>query len=338
MHCDHAFWVGGTAENFEDIPELERLPGAAGIKVFMGSSTGDLLVPDDEGVRAHPRAHAPARRLPCRRTSSACASGSASAAPGDPSSHPVWRDAEAALSATRRLVAIARETGALIHVLHVSTAEEMRFLAAHKDIASVEVTPHHLTFSADDYARLGTLLQMNPPVRDAAHRAGDLGGRRRRHRGHSRLRPRAAYAARRRRGPIRNRPPACPACRRWCRSCSTMWRRAGCRLLRFMDMTSAGPARLFGIAGKGRIAVGYDADFTIVDLKRQRDDRQRLDRLALRLDALCRHERHRLAGRHDRPRPARHVGGRAARAPARAGRSASTRRSVTKPDGSITLP
>ena len=81
-----------------------------------------------------------------------------------------------ALSATRRLVAIARETGAAIHVLHVSTADEMRFLADHKDIASVEVTPHHLTFSADDYLRLGTLLQMNPPVRDAEHRAGIWAG------------------------------------------------------------------------------------------------------------------------------------------------------------------
>ena len=68
-----------------------------------------------------------------------------------------------------------------------------------------------------------------------------------------------------------------------------MWRRGRLSLQRFMDMTSAGPARLFGIAGKGRIAVGYDADFTIVDLKRSDDDRQRLDRLALRLDALCRH-------------------------------------------------
>ena len=88
----------------------------------------------------------------------------------DPSSHPVWRDAEVALSATRASLSIARETGAQIHVLHVSTAEEMRFLAAHKDIASVEVTPHHLTFCDDDYLRLGTLIQMNPPVRSAEHR------------------------------------------------------------------------------------------------------------------------------------------------------------------------
>ena len=51
MHCDFAFWVGGTRENARDVAELERLPGAAGIKVFMGSSTGSLLVEDDDGVR-----------------------------------------------------------------------------------------------------------------------------------------------------------------------------------------------------------------------------------------------------------------------------------------------
>src|SRR5690606_26971584 len=88
----------------------------------------------------------------------------------DASSHSVWRDAATALACTRRLVAIARAERARIHVLHVTTAEEMRFLAEHKDVATVEATPHHLTFSSDDYARLGTLLQMNPPVRDSHHR------------------------------------------------------------------------------------------------------------------------------------------------------------------------
>jgi len=74
--------------------------------------------------------------------------------------------------ATQRLVRVARETGARVHVLHISTAQEMDFLRDHKDVASVEVTPHHLTLVAPEcYERLGTLAQMNPPVRDAAHRA-----------------------------------------------------------------------------------------------------------------------------------------------------------------------
>ena len=92
---------------------------------------------------------------------------------GDPRSHPVWRDETAALKATQRLVRTAHETGARVHVLHVSAVQEMDFLRDHKDVASVEATPHHLTLEAPDcYERLGTRAQMNPPVRDAAHRAG----------------------------------------------------------------------------------------------------------------------------------------------------------------------
>jgi dihydroorotase len=187
---------------------------------------------------------------------------------GDPSSHPVWRDAEAALSCTRRLVAIARETGAPIHVLHISTAEEMRFLADHKDIASVEVTPHHLTLTADDYARLGTLIQMNPPVRDKAHREGVwagvangtadvLGSDHAPHTLEEKARPYPAS------------PSGMPGVQTLVPVMLDHVARGRMSLLRFMDMTSAGPARLFGIAGKGRIAVGYDADVTVVDLKRQ---------------------------------------------------------------------
>ena len=150
MHCDFAFWVGGTHENARDIPELERQPGAAGIKVFMGSSTGSLLVPDDEGIAAilartrrraafHSEDEARLKEREHLRV------------PGDAWSHPVWRDELTALTATRRLLRIAREQRAIIHVLHVSTREEIELLAEHKDIASVEVTPHHLTLSDADY-------------------------------------------------------------------------------------------------------------------------------------------------------------------------------------------
>jgi dihydroorotase len=267
MHCDHAFWIGGTAENVDDIPELERLPGAAGIKVFMGSSTGNLLVPDDAGVRAilkrarrraafHSEDEFRLRaRLGERRA-------------GDPSTHPIWRDAEAALSATRRLCAIARETGALIHVLHVSTTDEMPFLAAHKDIASVEVTPHHLTLSADDYARLGTLLQMNPPVRDSRHQDGIWAGVRN---GTADIlgSDHAPHTLEEKAKPYPESPSGMPGVQTLVPVMLDQVVRGTLSLERFMDMTSAGPARLFGIAGKGRIAAGYDADFTIVDLKRQ---------------------------------------------------------------------
>jgi dihydroorotase len=267
MHCDFAFWVGGTHANAREVGALERLPGAAGIKVFMGSSTGDLLVADDAGVAEilrHTRRRAAFHsedeyRLEERK---------GLRVPNDPASHPIWRDATAALRSTMRLVAIARRVGARIHVLHVSTTEEMRFLAAHKDVASVEVTPHHLTLVDDDYARLGTRLQMNPPIRSAEHREGVWWGLREGiadiigsdHAPHTLTEKAKPYPA---------SPAGMPGVQTLVPVMLDHVAKGRLSIERFVDMTSSGPQRLFGIARKGRIAVGYDADLTIVDLKRR---------------------------------------------------------------------
>ena len=268
MHCDFAFFMGGTRENTRDLPEFERLPGCCGVKVFMGSSTGSLLVDDDEGVRNILKAirrrasfHSEDEdRLNERKVHRI---------EGDPRSHPVWRDETAALRCTERLVALARETGKRVHVLHITTAQEMAFLKDHKDVASVEVTPHHLTLEAPDcYERLGTLAQMNPPVRGGEHRAAiwhalqqgvvDVLGSD--HAPHTRDEKAGTY-------------PATPSGMTGVQTLVPLMLdhvNAGrLSLLRFVDLTSAGPARLFGIARKGRIAAGYDADLTVVDLKRR---------------------------------------------------------------------
>lgn len=268
MFCDFAFYVGGTRENVDDIPSLERLEGSAGIKVFIGSSTGDLLVDDEASLdliiakisrRAAFHAEDEARlkeRMGLRRE-------------GDPSSHPEWRDEEAALIATTRLVRLAEKYKKRIHVLHISTASEMAFLATHKGWASVEVTPNHLTLVAPDcYRKLGTYAQMNPPVRDDSHRkalwAGlasgivDVLGSD--HAPHTREEKECPY----------------PASHSGMTGVQTLVPimldhvNAGrLTLERFVDLTSHGPQRLFGIRGKGRIACGYDADLTIVDLQRE---------------------------------------------------------------------
>ncbi len=268
MHCDFAFYVGATRENTKHLAELEMLPGVAGVKVFMGSSTGSLLVEDDDGVRAilkviRRRAafHSEDEYRLRERMNLRVA--------GDPRSHPVWRDAVAALTCTQRLIRLARETGKRVHVLHVTTKEEAIFLADHKDVATAEATPAHLTLVAPEcYERLGTFAQLNPPIRDAAHRAGlwqglsdgvidSIGSD---HSPHTREEKAQAY----------------PKAHSGMTGVQTLVPimldhvNAGrLSLLRFVDLTSAGPARLFGIAAKGRIAVGYDADVTVVDLKRR---------------------------------------------------------------------
>ena len=267
MHCDFAFWVGATAGNVDELPELERLPGAAGIKIFMGSSTGDLLVADDEtlarvlsNTRRRVAVHAEDEpRLEARKPLRI---------EGDPLSHPVWRDPEAALIATRRLVTTARAVGARVHVLHISTAEEMAFLIDHKDVASIEVTPHHLTLATDEHgAALGTRLQMNPPVRDSAVRAAlwraldgalvDVLGS-----------DHAPHTLEEKAKPYPQSPSGMTGVQTLVPIMLDHVAQGRLSLARFIDLTSAGPARLFGIEAKGRIALGYDADFTIVDLKR----------------------------------------------------------------------
>jgi dihydroorotase len=267
MHCDFGFWVGGTHDNVADIPELERLPGAVGIKVFMGSSTGKLLVPDDAGVLAI-----------LRRTRRRVAFHSedeprlierkALRVAGDPASHPVWRDEITAIRSTERLIRLAREARAQVHVLHISTREEIALLQDAKDVASCEATPHHLTLSAEDYARLGTRLQMNPPVRGSEHRDGvwrglaqgviDVLGS-----------DHAPHTLEEKARPYPQSPSGMTGVQTLVPIMLDHVAAGRLTLQRFVDLTSAGPARIFGVVGKGRIAAGYDADFTIVDLKRR---------------------------------------------------------------------
>jgi dihydroorotase len=269
MHCDHAFYVGGTHDNARFLGELERLPGCCGVKVFMGASTGSLLVPDDEGVgevlkhiNRRGTFHSEdeyrlAERRPLART-------------GDWTSHPEVRDAQSAIQSTRRLVNLAKGLGKRIHVLHVTTADEIAFLADHKDVASVELTPQHLTLTAPDaYERMKGFAQMNPPIRDAHHQAAlwrgiemgvadVLGSDHAPHTKEEKARPYPAS------------PSGMPGVQTLLPVMLTHVANGRLTLERLVDLTSHGQQRVFGLADKGRIAEGYDADLTIVDLKARR--------------------------------------------------------------------
>ncbi|WP_336967778.1 dihydroorotase [Brevundimonas aurantiaca] len=270
MWTDHAFYVGGTHENADYLGELERLPGCCGVKVFMGASTGDLLIADDEGVRkvlSNVRRRATFHsedeyRLVERR---------GLARTGDWTSHPEVRDAESAIRSTRRLVGLAQETGARIHVLHVTTRDEMEYLRFHKDVATVEITPQHLTLAAPEaYERLGAYAQMNPPIRSQEHvdalwlwgmqqGVADVIGSD--HAPHTKEEKAKPYPA---------SPSGMPGVQTLVPLMLTHVANGGLSLERFIDLTSAGAQRVFGTANKGRMAVSYDADLTIVDLKAKR--------------------------------------------------------------------
>ncbi len=269
MHVDHAFYAGATHDNTNLLPEMERMQGVCGVKVFMGASTGQLLVEDDEGVERV--LNAISRRAAFHSEDEyRLAERRKLARQGDWTSHYEVRDAEAAISSTKRLLRLARKTGKRIHVLHVTTAEEMELLAAAKDVASVEVTPQHLTLvGPDDYIRLKGYAQMNPPIREERHRSAlwaavnqgipDVIGS-----------DHAPHTIEEKSRPYPASPSGMPGVQTLVPVMLTHVADGKMTLERFIELTSAGPQRVFGIAGKGRIARGYDADFTVVDLKARR--------------------------------------------------------------------
>lgn len=266
MWCDHAFYVGATAANAEHLAELEMLPGTAGVKIFMGASTGDLLVADDEPLA---RVLASGRRRVAIHAEDEprMLSRAGLRIEGDPSSHPVWRDDESALLATTRILRLARTAGRRIHILHITTPAELALIAQNKDIATCEVTPQHLTLAGEEaYPRLGTFVQMNPPIRSGAHRDGlwaylrqgvpDVLGSD--HAPHLREEKAKTYPA---------SPSGMPGVQTLLPLMLNHVAEGRLTLQHLIELTSAGPQRVFGLRTKGRIALGYDADFSIVDLK-----------------------------------------------------------------------
>ncbi len=264
--CDMGLYVGGTKTNIPELAALELGRGVCAIKVFAGSSTGDLMVEDDEHLELLMRSgrrriayHSEDEyRLQERKHLFKV---------GDPyARHAEWRDEEAAFLGTRRLMALARKTKRAAHILHVSTAEELDYLKDYRDIATAEVLVNHLTQMAPDvYDRLKGFGVMNPPIRGQRHydaawaavRNGMVDTIGSDHAPHP-------YAA-------KLKPwPECPAGLTGVQTLVPVMLdhvNAGrLSLMRMVDLMCAGPARVYGVVGKGRMAAGYDADFTLVDM------------------------------------------------------------------------
>ena len=167
--CDYAFYVGASSENATSLGELEKEPACCGVKVFMGSSTGNLLVAQEEDLEKVVK-HGSRRMASHCEDEKRLNERKSYIVQGKADSHRIWRDEKTALIATKKLIGLAKKYNRPVHILHVTTQEEIEFLAQHKSFASVEVTPQHLTLTAPEcYDRLGTLAQMNPPIRDERH-------------------------------------------------------------------------------------------------------------------------------------------------------------------------
>lgn len=268
--CDIGLYVGATKSNTPDLAALETEPGVCAVKVFAGSSTGDLLIEDDASLEAVMRSgtrpvayHSEDEyRLQARKPMFQS---------GMPyRSHMEWRDEECALLGTRRLMALARKTGRRAHILHVSTAGELDLLRDFRDVATAELLVNHLTqWAPDVYDRLGGFGVMNPPIRGREHweaawaavrdgMADTIGSDHAPH-------PRAAKLK-----PWPEVPAGLTGVQTLVPIMLDHVNAGRLSLARMVDLMCAGPARVYGAVGKGRLAAGYDADFTLVDMKRQR--------------------------------------------------------------------
>jgi len=266
-----AFFVGAALDNLADLARLEMLPGTPGIKLFMGSSTGTLLVPDDDNIRTvmqhgqrpmpvhaedEPRLRERKNIFPAPKVED----------------HPMIRDAEAARLATERLLNLSRETDRPVHVLHVSTRAEVTMLAQAKAGGSrvtAEVTPQHLWFAAPEaYRQLGSLVQMNPPIRTAEHREALWHGLRSGvfdvfgsdHAPHTLQEKEQQYP---------DSPSGMTGVQTLLPVLLTFVDDGRLPLEQVVTMTSRNPAKLYGIKDRGEIALGQWADLAIVELKRK---------------------------------------------------------------------
>jgi dihydroorotase len=268
--CDVGLYIAGTKTNIEQLGLLENQHGVCGIKVFAGTASEALLVEDDTHLEKVMRSgrrrisyHSEDEyRLRERRSLFKL---------GDPyAKHMEWHDEECAFLGTRRITALSRKTGRPAHILHTSTAEELEYLRNHRDLVTVEVLVNHLTQVAPDcYEQLGGYAVMNPPIRDRRHyeacwravQDGIVDTIGSDHAPHSRQ--------------AKEKPwPDCSAGLTGVQTLVPIMlnhvNSARLSLARLVDLMCTGPARVYGAVGKGRLAVGYDADFTVVDMKRRR--------------------------------------------------------------------
>ena len=267
MYCNYAFYFGATADNANELADLKNLIGCCGIKLFAGSSTGNLLVADEKDIEKV-----------FQNSSKVVAVHSEDEEilninkklikKGDVHSHPIWRSDECAISSTRRIVKIAERYNKKAHILHITTKQEIDFLSQHKGNITFEITPQHLTIYAPDcYDNLGTYAQMNPPIRDKSHydrlwyavknNLNDTIGSD--HAPHLKVNKEKEYP---------NSPSGMPGVQTLIPVMLNHINNGKLTLNQLVNLVCENPVKIFGIKNKGFIKEEFDADFTIVDMNK----------------------------------------------------------------------
>jgi dihydroorotase len=261
---NYGFYIGATCDNVDELKSARRTPG---IKIFIGSSTGDLLVDEQAALeRIFAETTLPITAH-CEDETIVRANAARFADSHDVADHSRIRDHEAAIVATRRAIELAHRHSHRFHVLHVSTGAETELLADHRNLITAEACPHHLFFSVDDYARLGTLVQMNPSLKSADDNRqlwqALLNGRIQ-----VVATDHAPHTLEEKRQPYPASPSGLPAVENSIALMLNEMNCGRCTLEQVVQWMCDAPARVWDIVNKGRIAVGYDADLVLVDLNK----------------------------------------------------------------------
>ena len=267
MYCNHAFYFGATAENCGTLEKLKDLKGCCGIKLFAGSSTGNLLVDKEEDIEKVFKyaskvvaVHSEDEEILKLRKKLI--------EKGNVKTHPVWRNEEVAISSTRKIVKIAKRYNKRAHILHITTKEEVDFLSQNKGNITFEITPQHLTMYAPDcYDKLGSYAQMNPPIRDKSHydrlwyaiknNYNDTIGSD--HAPHLKKNKDKTYP---------DTPSGMPGVQTLLPVMLNHINNGKLKLEQLMKLICENPVKIFGIKNKGFIKKNFDADLTIVDMNR----------------------------------------------------------------------
>jgi dihydroorotase len=265
MYCNYAFYFGATEKNSEDLNFVKDLEGCCGIKMFVGSSTGNLLVKEDfyieQVIKNAPKVvsiHSEDENMLNERKSFI--------EEGNVKSHYVWRSPECALSSTKKVVSYAEKHKKRIHVLHISTKDEVDYVRDHKEFVTLETTPQHITLYAPDiYDQIGTLAQMNPPIRPIEHLEGiwkgvedntiDVIGSD--HAPHTLEQKKQTYP---------KSPSGMTGVQTIGLIMTDYYLQGKIKLKRLVDLLSSNPCKIFSIKDRGEIKVGNIADLTIYKL------------------------------------------------------------------------
>ena len=268
MHSNYAFYFGATPDNTDQLAQLKDVEGCCGVKLFAGSSTGNLLVDKEADIE---KVISSSDRIVSIHSEDEdiIKLRKKFIKKGDVHSHAEWRNVEVAMSSTRRVVKIAERYNKKIHVLHVTTREEVDFLAMHKKNVTFETTPQHLTMYAPDcYDKLGTYAQMNPPLRTKEHydrlwvaiknNIVDVLGSD--HAPHLKENKDKEYP---------NTPSGMPGVQTIFPVMLDHVNNGKLSLQQLINLMCENPCKIFGIKNKGYIKEGFDADLTIADMNKE---------------------------------------------------------------------